>query len=245
MISSLIMKHTKIFWGLAIVVGGSMALLGGCGSDAVSSVTTNSSASSSSSSGDVGGAAGAGGMGGSGGMVATGGAGGMVATGGAGGMGGGAAACMKPGNTCGDCLFEQCQNAYCDCANEPECFLLIGCIQACPPNMPDCVSGCYLTHSKGFSEFTIASSCSGTLCAPSCPGSGQVKPCDLCLAQQCETQFETCLANTQCFPLIQCRQNCMGNTTCEQQCDTMYPQAAPLVQSLYSCAMMGCGNSCN
>lgn len=160
-------------------------------------------------------------------------------------MGGSAATCTKPGNGCGDCLYEQCQLAYCECADEPKCFGLIGCIQACAPNMPNCVNACYATNSTGFAEFVIASSCSATLCAPSCPGSDQVKPCDLCLAQKCEMQLETCLGDAQCFPLINCRDKCMGNMMCEQQCDTMFPLGVPLVQALFGCASVGCMNSCN
>jgi hypothetical protein len=201
-------------------------------------VTTMSSGTSSTGgeagAGGIGGAAGAGGMGGMGGGMA-----------GSGGMGGAAPTCMKPGDTCGNCLFDQCQLAYCDCTGEPACTNLIACIQACPANMPDCASGCYATFSTGFAEFTIASSCAGTLCAPSCPGSDPVKPCDLCLAQQCEKQIETCLSTVQCFPLIDCRTKCAGNMVCEKQCDMTYPNGVPIVQELFMCASVGCPNSCN
>lgn len=238
------MNKTISVLSLGIVVGAAAVVFGGCTSDAaIDSVTTTGTSSSSSGEG---GNAGSGGAAGAGGMASTGGAGGAGGgMAGAGGMGGGAAACMKPGEACGGCLYEQCQLAYCDCANEPACFKLIACLEACPPNMPDCAGGCYGTYSAGFAEFTIASSCAATLCSPSCPGSDQVKPCDLCLAQKCETQLEACLSNLQCFPLIDCRQKCLGNMACEQQCDTMYPQGTPLVQALFICAGMGCGNSCN
>lgn len=160
-------------------------------------------------------------------------------------MGGGGPTCAKPGNPCGDCLFDQCNIAYCGCQDEAACTGLIGCIQACPPMMPDCASGCYAMHAAGFAEFTIASSCAGTLCAPSCPGSDQVKACDLCLAQQCEMQLEACLGNAECFPLIDCNEACMGNMGCQQQCVAMYPNGVPVVQALFQCAGMGCSMACN
>ena len=225
-----------------VMVIGASFVLGGCGSDAVNSVTTTGSGASSSSS-STSSSSGEGGAGGAGGMAGTGGSGGGMA--GGGGMGGSAPACVKPGETCADCLFDQCQLAYCDCTGESACTNIIACIQGCSPMMPDCASGCYATFAAGFAEFTIVSSCVATLCAPSCPGSDQVKPCDLCLAQKCETQFETCLANTQCFPLIDCRKNCGGNMMCEKQCDMTYPTGAPIVQELFTCATMDCGNSCN
>ncbi len=247
-----IMKNSKLFLGVGLTVGGMAFVLAGCGSDSDTTFTTTSS--SSSGDGGTGGSAGTGGMGtggmGTGGMgtggMGTGGMGtGGMGTGGLGGSGGMGATCMKPADMCASCLYDQCQLAYCDCAAEPACFGLIGCIQQCPPNMPDCVGGCYVANAQGFSEFTIASSCSGTLCAPSCPNSQPVKQCDLCLAQRCEMQLETCLAEVTCFPLIDCLTNCMGNMGCEQQCRTMYPNATPLVQSLFVCASMGCPTMCN
>lgn len=234
-----IMKNSKLFLGVGLMVGGMAFALAGCGSDTDTTFTTTSS----SSSGD-GGSGGSGGSGGTGGM-GTGGMGtGGMGTGGMG-TGGMGATCMKPADKCAGCLYDQCQLAYCDCAAEPACFALIGCIQQCPQNDSGCVGACYVTNAQGFSEFTIASSCSGTLCAPSCANSQPVKQCDLCLAQKCETQLETCLAEVTCFPLIDCLTNCMGNMGCEQQCRTMFPNAAPLVQSLFVCASMGCPTMCN
>lgn len=228
---------------LVLVLGSSACTLWGCSSDNVSAVTT--AGTSSSSSGEAG-AGGTGGAGGSGGMTASGGAGGAGGgMAGAGGTGGGGPTCVKPAENCGGCLYDQCQLAYCECNDEPACFGLIGCIQQCPPNDASCAGACYFNNAAGFAEFTIASSCAASLCAPSCPGSDQVKPCDLCLAQKCEMQLETCLANAECFPLIDCRNKCMGNAMCEQKCDMMYPNGQPLVQALFVCASMGCGASCN
>jgi hypothetical protein len=233
---------------LGVVVVGLPAILGGCGSDVGSTFTTGSSGSSSSGMGGDGGLAGAGGTAGTGGMAGMAGAGGMGGAGGglggAGGMGGGAT-CAKPGSPCGDCLFDQCNIAYCECTDEKACTSLITCIEACSPMMPDCASGCSATYSTGFAEFTIASSCAGTLCAPSCPGSDPVKPCDLCLAQKCEPQLEACLANIECFQLIDCYMPCMGNMMCQQQCAMMYPNGVQPVDALFGCAGMGCGSSCN
>ncbi len=227
---------------LGVVGISASVVFGGCGGDAVTSLTTSSAVSSSSSSGSSG-EGGKGGAGGSGGTAGAGGAGGGTA--GGGGMGGGAVTCAKPGEMCGDCLYDQCQAAYCDCTSESACTNIIACIKGCSPMMPDCAGGCFATFATGFAEFTIASSCVATLCAPSCPGSDQVKPCDLCLAQKCETQMESCLANTQCFPLINCREQCAGNMMCEKQCDMTYPTGLPLVQDLFKCAVADCPNSCN
>lgn len=241
------MKKTISVLALGMVALAVGSTMGGCGSDAATTVTTGGSTKSSSSSSSSSGDGGAGGAAGAGGMMAAGGnggnGGGMSSS--TGGMGGGGAACTKPGNGCGDCLYGQCQAAYCECAAEPACFAMINCIQACPPNMPDCPGGCYVMHAAGFAEFTIASSCAGTLCAPSCPGSNQVKPCDLCLAQKCEMQLETCVGNVQCIPLIDCRKKCAGNTMCEMQCDATFPQGLPLMQDLLKCASAGCAMSCN
>lgn len=245
------MKKVHHLLFLVLGLASSAIAVGGCSSENVNSVTTNGTSGSSTGEGGAGGDAGKGGTGGmaSGGAGGAGGgmagSGGAAGAGGSAGSGGGGPTCVKPAEACGGCLYEQCQVAYCECNDEPECFGLIGCIQQCPPNMPDCVTGCYAANSAGFAEFSIASSCASTLCAPSCPGSDQVKPCDLCLAQKCEIQLEACLSGAECFPLIDCRNGCMGNMMCEQKCDMMFPAGQQLVQALFVCASMGCAGSCN
>jgi hypothetical protein len=238
-------KTTSVLF-LGVVAVGFSVVLGGCGGDGTSTIGTSSSSSSSSSGsgGGGGGEAGGGGMAGMGGAGGSAGAGGGTAgMGGTGGAGGGSI-CAKPGNACGDCLFDQCNPAYCECADEPACLGLIECIQKCPPMMPGCAAACYEKNATGYAEFTLAASCAGTLCLPSCPGADQVKPCDLCLAQKCEMQLENCIGNSQCLQLIDCMKTCAGDKPCEQQCAQTYPNGALVAQAVYTCAAAGCGNEC-
>ncbi|MDI1479991.1 hypothetical protein [Polyangium sp. y55x31] len=222
-------------------------VLGGCGGD-VSDTTSGTFTGST-------GTAGSGGTGGAGGMGGAGGAGGMGGMGGAGGGmggtgGGGAPACMQPSDpnpeSCRVCMYQQCNLAYCDCATEPACVEIIPCLEACGPMDQACAEACFQKNSLGFAEFVIQGSCASTLCAPSCPNADDIGSCELCLAQQCEQQFEACIGNPECTALIDCLQACpQGNMSCQQGCLQQHAGGAIQAQQLNQCATMSCGNVCN
>ncbi|WP_282417074.1 hypothetical protein [Polyangium sp. 15x6] len=219
-------------------------VLGGCGSD-VSDTTsgTFTGSTGTAGSGGTGGMGGTGGTGGDGGMGGAG--GGMGGAGGSGGAGGGSPACVQPADGCAACMFQQCNVAYCDCAGEASCLGIIPCLEACPAMDEACKQSCYQKNSLGFGEFLITSNCASTLCAPSCPGAGMIGACELCLAQQCEQQFESCVGNPECPALIDCLQGCQDNLACQQTCAAQHAGGTNQAQQLNQCATMSCGNVCN
>jgi hypothetical protein len=195
--------------------------LGGCGDNPSNTSGSSGSSSSSSSGSSTGGAGGQGGEGGAGqggaggtgqggaGGTGQGGAGGAGQGGaggtGQGGAGGGAAACMKSGDQCGDCLFEQCNAAYCECAASPECtaLTLSPCVSSCPAMDQACILDCWAMGPSGFSEYLNAANCGNTLCPAAC-NPVPIDACQLCVGQKCEAPAEKCFANTECMGILQC-----------------------------------------
>jgi hypothetical protein len=254
------LKSTTV---LGILVLGLPFSLAACTSDVSTATSDATAGSTTTSSGGGQGSTGQGGVGQGGtgqGGIGQGGAGqggvGQGGTGqggigqggtGQGGMGqGGGGQCAPTGNGCTDCLYMTCMNVYCECFGSTDCTDIRSCAQNCQPGDMQCANTCYMLNSTGLAEFLLVSDCAGTQCQASCPGAMPVNLCSVCLANQCEPQFEGCYADAECVALIDCIRGCPpGDMVCQQQCTTQHQTGLPEAQALRMCSVANCTPPCN
>jgi hypothetical protein len=192
------------------------------------------------------------GTGGHGGEAMTGGGGnGGGGNGGAGGAGGtgGAAVCVALADPCTMCAFANCNASYCACYTDPNCNSIVMCNDACDnnPNEPmGCTNDCFVGHGQGTAKEVIASQCAAMNCATACPQASEVKPCELCIAQECATQLGACFNTQPCLALVQCVRDCSStqNMPCVDMCAAMNPQGIALAMALVQCANTTCETPC-
>lgn len=222
---------------------------GGAGGGA----TTSSSATTATGTGGSGGATT--GTGGSGtGGDASGGAGtGGDATGGAGtggggtGGAGGGAACVSNGTQCGDCAHAQCTDAYCACADNPECVALLNCANQCPDEQ--CRTTCGENHKDGISDVFLLNDCAAKNCQTDCPGADTGQPldaCGTCALQKCETEANECFADEDCRAILECLDVCADlPAVCYTTCTTGAPASGKQkVDAFFACAGTNCSGEC-
>ncbi len=164
---------------------------------------------------------------------------------GQGGAGGAAPVCESPGDPCNDCMFQQCNTTFCDCASNPSCLALGACLGQCAAGDQACQNNCFAADSSGLSELAQLGDCSATTCAASCNNPAPVDPCQLCLATQCETELEACFGNAECVALIACAQACAPNdSACVQGCAFQHLGGAQAGQALATCSNNNCAANC-
>ncbi|AKT42590.1 hypothetical protein [Chondromyces crocatus] len=208
----------------------------GCGSD--DAQTTSTTTSSTSSGG------GSGGDGGS--TVSAGGAGGVGGTGGEGGQGGSggsAMACEPLPEPCSTCLYNECQERYCDCYGNSACSaLLFTCLSQCASGDQACVQTCATQHPNGVSDAALLGACSDQACSNVCPTAGiVVNGCTECLFTECPTQMNACFAEPACAAAVECVQMCPPNNfNCISTCVGGNQNA----QTVLSCAVQNCSGQC-
>lgn len=149
-------------------------------------------------------------------------------------------------NPCFECMYKDCSMAFCDCAAEPACTKMLPCMQQCPQGDQGCQQNCQQVNSLGLAEFLVMAECAGTTCLSSCQGAEPVGACQLCLAQQCEQELESCYGNPECTAFVACAQACpQGNMNCINQCMTDHAGGVNQATQLRDCSVSGCPMVCN
>ena len=234
--------------------------LGACGSDDLTFQGTTSSSSAGVASGGAGaeggagsgasassaalaGGAGPGGAGQGGSGAGQGGAGqGGAGQGGAGqGGSGGVPVCEPVGGTCAQCLYDTCNEAFCDCAGEPECLDLLFCLEVCAPADVACRKECYTAHESGISAAALLGDCGAGSCQGDCPITLELDACEECLYSSCETQMNTCVANPECYEILACISQCAPiDVGCPGVCVGLHPFGAGDAGAVSQCVDTSC-----
>jgi hypothetical protein len=163
-------------------------------------------------------------------------------TGGGGGSGG--AACSAFADPCASCAFDQCPAEYCTCFASSECISLTFCAQACAgPDFGTCLGDCFQKSPTAPADFLLVADCAATQCAASCADATTLTPCEKCAAQKCEPDFDTCLANPECWKIIQCVRNCT-TSSCKMACPSQFPGGEADSATLYACTGAQCSAEC-
>ncbi|MBI4954275.1 MAG: hypothetical protein HY908_19780 [Myxococcales bacterium] len=160
---------------------------------------------------------------------------------------GGASACAPMGDACSGCLYTSCNATYCACSTSPDCMSVSTCALACNPGDTACVEACFAADANGMAEFMLGADCAYTSCSNLCPGTLPIDPCQLCLAENCETQLEACFGNPACVALVDCAQACPPGPqqqNCITQCGLANLGGIQQGQALQGCMSGSCGNSC-
>jgi hypothetical protein len=74
------------------------------------------------------------------------------------------------------------------------------------------------------------------------PGTGD--PCDNCVEQKCSAEVNACFNSTACANLVNCGNNCAGNTTCLQNCASANQSGIGALQALANCLDTKCTSEC-
>lgn len=224
--------------GLTIVA---LAVSSGCGSDAVtgsSSTTTSGSGGSGGSGGDATTTTSSGG--------GQGGQGGGQGGGGQGGAGGGGM-CPSLGDACTTCLSVQCQDTYCTCFQNSECGALAFCLQNCSVNDQACIQTCLGMHPTGISDAFLVANCTAASCDMECPGANALGPCEQCLFTSCSSEMNTCLANPDCYAIIDCAQQQMcapSDIQCVSACAAGHQAGVQDATAVAMCGQNNCTADC-
>src|SRR6185437_4561184 len=80
---------------------------------------------------------------------------------------------------------------------------------------------------------------------------GSTLACGQCLAQSCKQQAFACgkdMSSGGCLGWLECQGACYQanpvDPACFDNCDAMYPNAAPEYEPVYACACASCGTEC-
>jgi hypothetical protein len=221
--------------GLGWLVGWSMASCAKSADGGESGLGGSSSTSTSHTGGsDTGGGGGVGG-----GVAGQGGsAGGGGENGGAGG-----AACADFGEPCSECELAQCHEVYCACFESTDCVAVATCLLGCPVNDQACFQSCWTANPNGISDAALVQHCGATSCAGACTNLVPLSPCQLCLAQSCESEMNACMALASCTSLLQCAEACTTQQ-CQDQCVAAYPSGAVLGAAVIACGNQSCAAEC-
>ena len=219
-----------------------LAAISGC-SDEVD-IQGSSSTTTTSGTGQGGNGAGGGttmttssGTGGGGGM----GQGGMGQGGSGQGGAGGSVTCDPPAaEPCFVCLYAECTDSYCTCANNPECLTLVACVQGCQGDQP-CQQTCASDHPAAVADGVVLGDCASQRCAAECPDTGiELTPCEECIFTNCSSQITTCFANPTCQAAVECALQCGNNLVCVNGCVTGNPQAQAVLQCVLGQCLAQC-----
>jgi hypothetical protein len=194
---------------------------------------------------DAGGTTGAGG--GAHGAAGAGGAHGTTGAGGAHGGGGSqtTAACASLDQPCDQCMVAKCSDAYCGCAQSPDCISIVGCAEKCQKGSFDCVMSCYVGHGAGASVFALSVDCAGTTCQAACPTGQALDACTQCSAQKCAKELDACVGDAECNALLQCVfAYPKGDQGCAQNCGFEHLGAVSTAQDLQGCTNKECAGPC-
>lgn len=227
---------------------GSLVAGAGCGGE--SFTPTGGAAGSTSTTGGTGGSSTAttGGAGGAGGQGGQGGTGGQGGSGGQGGQGGGPV-CQALSDDCTQCAFNACNDLYCACYGSNDCPALVNCLSPCAPDDDTCITACLSAHESSISTAFLLGNCTADPCASECPGLTKLDPCAECLFTKCSAPMNKCLANTQCYLLIDCVQACQSDPdppTCQQNCVVSHLGGAADANAVADCndPAGGCSEFC-
>jgi hypothetical protein len=174
-----------------------------------------------------------------------GGSGGQTSVSSSSGRGGsGGATCVDLGEPCTECELRECAAEYCECYGNVACGLVAGCVFACSPGDAGCYQSCYTQYPDGITDGALLSHCAAVHCEPACGDLIELSGCQLCIYRNCETAMNKCIANPACSNLLYCLDACGGNTTCENNCYTTYPNGVSDVAPVGSCSQEHCTVEC-
>jgi hypothetical protein len=158
---------------------------------------------------------------------------------------GGEMVCTSFGDPCTDCVSKSCAKIWCDCANNDACTQLFGCYGQCQGN-DTCNQACSSANPDGISDVLLVSGCAGTVCDASCSwGNNEFDACDECIATDCKSPLNACLANPNCLKLWGCLGECAElDLSCQKGCYDTFPSAVPLLQKLLQCTTKECPTEC-
>jgi hypothetical protein len=161
--------------------------------------------------------------------------------------GSGMEVCPSFGDPCTGCLSMACPERYCNCYENSDCFDIFECIQPCNEDEA-CVQACYTKFESGISDASLLTDCAADLCPAACPGNqgGTLDPCNECILESCEGEFNACLAEPTCLQLWSCLNECPQlDLMCQNGCYDAYEQGIPTLQTVLMCATNDCSNPCN
>ena len=246
---------TKRLWLVATMAG---AFVGigemGCTGDTFTATTEGTGGTAATTTDGGGGQGGAtvttatGGAGGDGGGVGggPGGTGGTsTTTTGQGGSGGGLV-CQPLSDVCAQCAYGACEDLYCQCYAEMDCAQLVNCLQPCDPTDIPCQQPCLTDHQDSISKAFLLGDCAGGGCAAECMGVAVLGDCPKCLFTSCQSQMNACLADADCYEIVNCAIDCpAGDFSCALGCANGKPSTATnKALAVQSCMYQSCSNLC-
>jgi hypothetical protein len=159
------------------------------------------------------------------------------------------------GNSCRECILEQCCDARTVCESDPDCYALLNCEVDCDQGLPDeagatplppdggmysCDTWCNAKANPGFAKWAEYFACVNIACG----GPTQcmtASMCGNCAAQHCAAQEAALYATTDGYLLYDCVNQCAtGDTTCEAACFNAYPSTQSAQMALNACAQQYC-----
>jgi hypothetical protein len=156
---------------------------------------------------------------------------------------GGGSTCSGPdgGDPCRQCLFDQCNGAFCACAAEPDCGGIPTCLGQGFP-----IDFCWQDNPDGISLRGTLEACGAQKCAEC--GYEPVEECIACQYEKCSGELNACFSDGECLGFLMCVATCKeaGGTevTCAPQCNDEHMTGVPLAADLEECTNNLCSAAC-
>jgi hypothetical protein len=158
--------------------------------------------------------------------------------------GSGGEICPSLGDQCSECISFSCADAWCECFENPECFDLLECTNACNGDEA-CEQACLTAHQGGISDVYGISDCAAEQCQGPCDGGEDLEPCAECLVESCEDELNACLGDPDCLALYDCLSGCEPiQLSCQKQCYMDHGAGTPKLEDLFDCAAVECDGTC-
>ena len=159
-------------------------------------------------------------------------------------------------------MAQSCSAELKACANNPSCFDVESCLQACDPSDIKCFGQC-AEASAAFDDLTTCVFCDS--CPKECTGewqcgggssssgggsqcdkTGDCAACATCASQNdCAKQMQECEASPDCAQAVQCVTSCGSDPQCLEKCGIKDASQIPQLESLVSCVVCDvCPSDC-
>lgn len=122
-------------------------------------------------------------------------------------------------NECKDCGWARCCDYRLACEETEQCWPFQECLVECDGPLAECVPRCEQDLPEGKRPFLQMLECHGQLCTAQCNGPA---PCIECIGRECNTLALACIADAECWTMMECMAVSCGGATdyarCEEEC---------------------------
>ena len=104
----------------------------------------------------------------------------------------------------------------------------------------NCSQSCLSSHPNAAADALLLNHCAATSCAQGCPTATALGACEVCALENCPSQMNTCLANSECMDLIACVTDCNGDDFCNAGCAFDHGDGQNDAEAVQACVQGPC-----